>query len=66
MSRDPNKKSNSSSITPEWNHWEGKVEMLFNETESGEPDVRAIETDGGLLNRCRLVGTCAIFERCYN
>ena len=51
VSLDPNEKS-SPTITPNWALWEGKNEMLFNMTETGLPDVRAVETSSALLQRC--------------
>ncbi|KAH0585493.1 hypothetical protein H2248_008731 [Termitomyces sp. 'cryptogamus'] len=51
ISLNPNEKS-SPTITPNWGLWEGKNEMLFNMTEGGLPDVRAIETSSALLRRC--------------
>ncbi|KAG6830004.1 hypothetical protein H0H92_002695 [Tricholoma furcatifolium] len=52
ISLDPNDKV-SSTITPAWGRWEGQTEMLFNRTESGLPDVRAIQTSSALLERCQ-------------
>ncbi|KXN93276.1 hypothetical protein AN958_00200 [Leucoagaricus sp. SymC.cos] len=43
--------------TPTWDRWSngknGMVEMLFNKTEDGQPVIRAVQTDEGLLERCR-------------
>ncbi|KAJ7589890.1 Alpha/Beta hydrolase protein [Mycena floridula] len=41
-------------IIPQWSAWDesGKVEMLFNKTETGAPDIRPITTSNALLNRC--------------
>ncbi|KAG6830002.1 hypothetical protein H0H92_002693 [Tricholoma furcatifolium] len=52
MSLDPNVKP-VPTITPSWKVWaDGSVEMLFNETESGEPVVQPITTSNSLLERC--------------
>ena len=43
----------SSDVTPgDWEMWKGVNEMLFNVTEGGEPDIRLVRTDSGLLDRC--------------
>ena len=43
----------SSEITPgNWGMWKGVNEMLFNVTEDGEPDIRLVRTESGLLDRC--------------
>jgi len=42
------------SITPPWYPWDtvsGGIEMLFNETSGGVPDIRGVETSVGLLKR---------------
>jgi carboxylesterase type B len=50
---DPNTKFDPTDPTPTWNHWSSDhTEMLFNETAAGEPDIRAVSTDSGLLERC--------------
>lgn len=54
MSLDPNVKS-ASTITPRWEVWAGEVEMLFNKTEAGAPDIRPVKTSSALLERCKLV-----------
>ncbi|KAJ7599342.1 Alpha/Beta hydrolase protein [Mycena floridula] len=50
---DPNKKFDIN-IIPRWSTWDksSKVEMLFNKTEDGAPDIRPIATSKALLNRC--------------
>lgn len=50
---DPGKKIQSQTITPGWKPWKGNFEILFNRTEAGVPDVRAVRTDPALLERCR-------------
>ncbi|RDB16283.1 hypothetical protein Hypma_003046 [Hypsizygus marmoreus] len=61
LSLDPNVKSDpAGTITPTWKKWAGEVEMLFNRTEAGDPDVRPIKTSSALLDRCKFwesVGT---------
>ncbi|KAF5379722.1 hypothetical protein D9615_005696 [Tricholomella constricta] len=52
MALNPNVKSDTSSITPRWGLWAGDNEMLFNRTEGGLPDIRAIKTSRALLERC--------------
>ena len=43
----------SSDVTPgDWEMWDGVNEMLFNVTEDGEPDIRLVRTESGLLDRC--------------
>ena len=50
---DPNAHPVPNVITPEWGVYnDGNTEMLFNMTEDAQPDIRPIETDGGLLERC--------------
>lgn len=42
--------------TPQWSAWTpGHMEMLFNKTESDQPDIREKTTDHGLLERCASV-----------
>jgi len=53
LSLDPNTKFDPTNPTPTWNHWSsGHPEMLFNKTSANEPDIRAVSTDSGLLERC--------------
>ncbi|KAJ7470977.1 Alpha/Beta hydrolase protein [Mycena latifolia] len=53
ISLDPNVKVDPATITPHWNLFDvGNTEMLFNETATGAPDVRAIKTSNALLERC--------------
>ncbi|GLB44901.1 putative type-B carboxylesterase lipase family protein [Lyophyllum shimeji] len=52
MALNPNVKSGGSTITPSWAPWFGVTEMLFNRTEGGLPDIRAIKTSSALLERC--------------
>ncbi|KAJ6526943.1 alpha beta-hydrolase [Mycena vulgaris] len=53
ISLDPNAKVDPASITPKWDQFDfGNTEMLFNETDTGAPDVRAIKTSSALLERC--------------
>ena len=43
----------TSDVTPgDWEMWKGVNEMLFNVTEDGEPDIRLVRTESGLLDRC--------------
>ncbi|KAF8058216.1 Alpha/Beta hydrolase protein [Lyophyllum atratum] len=53
MALNPNVKSDTSNITPKWGLWAGETEMLFNRTEGGLPDIRAIKTSDALLERCK-------------
>lgn len=40
-------------ITPHWSTFDiGHTEMLFNMTESGQPEITPISTDPALLQRC--------------
>jgi carboxylesterase type B len=53
LSLDPNTKFDPTDPTPAWNHWSAdRTEMLFNQTAAGEPDIRAVSTDPGLVERC--------------
>ena len=50
---DPNVHPVPDVITPQWNTYNiSDTEMLFNMTENGQPDIRPIQTDDGLLERC--------------
>ncbi|KLO13416.1 cephalosporin esterase [Schizopora paradoxa] len=51
---DPNRHPVSTIITPEWPLFtaERPTEMLFNRTESFQPEINTFETDPGLLSRC--------------
>jgi len=52
-SLNPNDKVNSADTTPKWNLWnDNHTEMVFNRTAADEPDIHAITTDPGLLERC--------------
>jgi len=56
LSLDPNIKFDPTNPTPTWNHWgSDDTEMLFNKTSTNEPDIRAVRTDSGLLERCAYV-----------
>ncbi len=56
VSLDPNATPDPENITPFWAEYnQGNTEMLFNETTSGQPDIRPFNTDPGLLERCRFV-----------
>ncbi|KAJ7703523.1 Alpha/Beta hydrolase protein [Mycena rosella] len=53
ISLDPNIKVDPTNITPKWRTWSvGNTEMLFNKTDADVPDVRPIQTDDALLQRC--------------
>jgi len=53
LSLDPNKKFDPTDPTLPWRNWSSEhTEMLFNETATGDPDIRAVSTDPGLLARC--------------
>ena len=53
-SMDPNVHPVKDVITPEWAlHIEGNTEMLFNKTESNEPNIHPFSTDPQLLERCK-------------
>ncbi|KZP26472.1 alpha/beta-hydrolase [Athelia psychrophila] len=65
VSLDPNNKFDSENTTPEWNKWiDNSTEMLFNRTATLEPDIRAITTDPGLLERCAYISRRAAFWFC--
>lgn len=50
----PNDTPDPINITPFWPKYiQGDTEMLFNKTEAGQPAIRTITTDQGLLQRCR-------------
>lgn len=50
---DPNVHPVPEVITPKWEVFKrNHTEMLFNQTENSQPDIRAIETDPALLERC--------------
>ncbi|KAF4597014.1 hypothetical protein EYR40_007464 [Pleurotus pulmonarius] len=50
---DPNRKFDKNNTTPLWNKFSLRdTEMLFNRTDSGQPDIRPIRTDVKLLQRC--------------
>ncbi|KAJ7679849.1 hypothetical protein B0H17DRAFT_1206355 [Mycena rosella] len=52
ISLEPNIKVDPTNITPKWRTWSvGKMEMLFNKTDAGVPDVRPVQTDDALLER---------------
>jgi hypothetical protein len=56
ISLDPNTKFDPTDPMPTWNYWSpDHTEMLFNETATGEPDIRMVSTDLGLLERCKYV-----------
>jgi hypothetical protein len=56
VSLDPNIKFDPTNPTPAWNHWSSDdTEMLFNKTSTNEPDIKAVRTDTGLLERCAYV-----------
>ncbi|KAF8871826.1 Alpha/Beta hydrolase protein [Infundibulicybe gibba] len=46
-------KAFSGSFLNFWDAWEGSTEMVFNRTEAGNPDIRAMKTSSALLKRCR-------------
>ena len=54
LSKDPNVKVDED-LTPTWPPWsdESDVEMVFNKTEGGVPDIRTSQTDEWVLERCR-------------
>ncbi|KAI4517721.1 alpha/beta-hydrolase [Schizophyllum commune Loenen D] len=53
LSKDPNVKVGKD-LTPAWAPWndESDVEMVFNKTEGGVPDIRSLKTDEWVLKRC--------------
>ncbi|KAF8161671.1 Alpha/Beta hydrolase protein [Crassisporium funariophilum] len=53
MALNTNAKTDTSNITPTWGLWDGATEMLFNRTEAGAPDIRAVKTSSALLQRCQ-------------
>ena len=55
LTLDPTMKWDPSDITPAWELWNdggGNIEMLFNVTEGGAPDIRSVRTSDALLERC--------------
>ncbi|PPQ80632.1 hypothetical protein CVT25_001638 [Psilocybe cyanescens] len=52
ISLNTNVKTDPTNITPFWKLWNGANEMLFNRTDAGVPDIRAITTSDALLKRC--------------
>jgi len=62
LSLNPNTKFDPTNLTPAWNQWSSNnTEMLFNKTSTNEPDIRAISTDAGLLERCIFWHSMAAF-----
>ena len=55
LSLNPNIKVDPTNITPQWDRWQGKFEMLFNKTEAGAPLIKEFLTSPALLKRCRYV-----------
>ncbi|KAL1714299.1 Alpha/Beta hydrolase protein [Schizophyllum commune] len=53
LSKDPNVKV-AEDLTPTWAPWSdaSTVEMMFNKTEGGVPDIRPLKTDEWVLKRC--------------
>ncbi|KAL1707495.1 Alpha/Beta hydrolase protein [Schizophyllum commune] len=53
LSKDPNVKV-AEDLTPTWAPWSdaSTVEMVFNKTEGGVPDIRTSQTDEWVLERC--------------
>ncbi|KAL1742075.1 Alpha/Beta hydrolase protein [Schizophyllum fasciatum] len=60
LAKDPNVKL-AEDITPAWPTWtdDEPVEVVFNKTEDGSPDVQVKRTDGRLLKRCSFWGSIA-------
>ncbi|KAJ8083136.1 hypothetical protein AAF712_007218 [Marasmius tenuissimus] len=55
ISLDPNVKVDPSSITPQWDLYDGSAKkMVFNKTVDDLPDIRLVETNKDLLTRCNL------------
>jgi hypothetical protein len=54
ISQDPNVKFDDTNIVPDWPLYrEGSIEMFFNRTEDGLPDIDVRTTDFDLMSRCR-------------
>lgn len=54
VSEDPNKHISDLDIVPDWPLYaDGSDMMIFNKTESGEPDIAARVIDQGLVERCQ-------------
>ena len=50
---DPSAHQIQGSITPQWKPFkDNNTEMLFNRTEDSQPDIKAINSDEALLERC--------------
>jgi len=61
ISKNPNTKFDSTNPTPTWDNWSSDhTEMLFNQTTAGDPDIRAVSTDPGLLKRCEFWHSIAV------
>ncbi|KIM74428.1 hypothetical protein PILCRDRAFT_828293 [Piloderma croceum F 1598] len=62
LSLNPNTQFDPTNPTPAWNHWSSNnTEMRFNKTSANEPDIWAISTDAGLLERCAFWHSMAAF-----
>jgi hypothetical protein len=54
ISQDPNVKFDDTNIVPYWPLYkEGSIEMFFNSTEDGLPDINIRATDSDLVDRCK-------------
>jgi len=54
MYETPDHRYTPGDITPSWDSWlnNNNIEMMFNKTPAGLPDVHTFITDEDLLNRC--------------
>lgn len=56
ISLDPNVKFDETNIVPDWPEYsQGGMEMVFGQTDGGEPDIQARATNSSLSERCRSV-----------
>lgn len=54
VSLDPNAKIDESNIVPDWPLYsQGSQQMVFNRTESEDPDIKTRVIDEKLVDRCR-------------
>ncbi|KAJ3568625.1 hypothetical protein NP233_g5590 [Leucocoprinus birnbaumii] len=63
LATDPNVKWDSSNTLPGWPQWKEDrgTEMLFNKTEEGAPVFQAVQTDEGLMRRCKFWESVSAF-----
>ncbi|KAF8630785.1 hypothetical protein AX15_002716 [Amanita polypyramis BW_CC] len=62
FSLDPNIKVDPMNITPRWDRWHGKFEMLFNKTETDTPLLKEFVSSAAVLERCNLWGSLGVLS----